>query len=123
MPHVLRMCRPDHIPTIFSPNCLRCLTSSLSREDSQLKPLAQKCIKGLAAYLDEAPDKGLRVAAVVALQRHGGVGFDRLAGTPLSARLLHVGFIPASFCPGLKCLKTCEMQPSFCLWQSVVILS
>lgn len=47
-------------------------------------------MEGLATFLDASPDKGLRVAVVVALQRQGGSGFDRLANTKFTAQLLQV---------------------------------
>ncbi|KAK9797031.1 hypothetical protein WJX73_010770 [Symbiochloris irregularis] len=76
---------PQHVAAVFSPNFLHCLSTNLSHQDSHLHKLVHQSIQGLGDFLDASPDKALRVAVVVALQRHAGVGFT---STKFTGRLL-----------------------------------
>jgi hypothetical protein len=44
----------------------------------------------VAKHAESAPDKDVRVAVAVALQRQRGGGFDRLTKTKFAAKLLQV---------------------------------
>ncbi|GAB4814705.1 hypothetical protein N2152v2_001751 [Parachlorella kessleri] len=73
LPHL----KSEHIPLVFTPNFLRCLSNNLSKADSHLNAAASKCLDRITAFAEKA-DAGVRVAVTLALQRHGGAGFEKL---------------------------------------------
>lgn len=78
------------MPIVFSQRFLHCLATNLAHKQSGLNALAQQCIQGLGAFLEQSPDKALRVAILVALQRQGSAGFDYTAHTRFTADLIKV---------------------------------
>ena len=41
-------CRQDNVPTVFSPQFLHCLTTTLKNRDSLLFEQAQRCVRRIA---------------------------------------------------------------------------
>ena len=78
------------MPIVFSQRFLHCLATSLAYKQSGLNALAQQCIQGLGAFLEQSTDTALRVAVLVALQRQGSAGFDYTAQTSFTSDLIKV---------------------------------
>jgi DNA polymerase phi len=70
--------RPEHVPSVFSPGLLRCLSNSLAKPDAYLHASAKRSVERVARFIEGA-DAETRVAAEVAIKRHGGALAERLA--------------------------------------------
>jgi DNA polymerase phi len=81
----------QQVPVVFSAAFLRCLVNNLSLSDRFLHAAAKRCLERIAAFAAAADaDAGMAIAIAVALQRHGGIGFDRLTKTCTASGLLEV---------------------------------
>jgi hypothetical protein len=43
-------CRSEHVPLVFTPNFLRCLSNNLTKPDSHLHSAAKKCLERITAF-------------------------------------------------------------------------
>ena len=84
------MCRPEQVPAVFSRQFLRSLVNTSASDAAMLHSAAKRCTDRLTAYVERSPDAQLQIAVAVALQRYGGLGFDRLSKTKTTAKLLQV---------------------------------
>lgn len=84
------VCRPEQVPAVFSRQFLRSLVNTSASDAAMLHSAAKRCTERLAAHVARSPDAQLQIAVAVALQRYGGLGFDRLSKTKTTAKLLQV---------------------------------
>lgn len=82
--------RPEQVPAVFSRQFLRSLVNTSASDAAMLHSAAKRCTDRLTAYVERSPDAQLQIAVAVALQRYGGLGFDRLSKTKTTAKLLQV---------------------------------
>ncbi|KAK9903496.1 hypothetical protein WJX75_007153 [Coccomyxa subellipsoidea] len=85
---ILPSLRAEHVPLVFTPRFLRTLVNSFGHSDAHLHAAAKRLLEQVAKHAESAPDKDVRVAVAVALQRQRGGGFDRLTKTKFAAKLL-----------------------------------
>jgi len=78
------------VPAVFSRQFLRSLVNTVAAPSAVLHGAARRCVDRLAGHVAASADPALAIAVAVALQRHGGVGFDRLSKTKTTAKLLQV---------------------------------
>ena len=78
------------MPAVFSRQFLRSLVNTSASDAAMLHSAAKRCTDRLTAYVARSPDAQLQIAVAVALQRYGGLGFDRLSKTKTTAKLLQV---------------------------------
>ena len=78
------------MPAVFSRQFLRSLVNTVAAPSAVLHGAARRCVDRLASHVAASQDPALGIAVAVALQRHGGVGFDRLSKTKTTAKLLQV---------------------------------
>ncbi len=76
------------MPAVFSRQFLRSLVNTVAAPSAVLHGAARRCVDRLAGHVAASADPALAIAVAVALQRHGGVGFDRLSKTKTTAKLL-----------------------------------
>jgi len=82
--------RSEQVPAVFSRQFLRSLVNTVAAPSAVLHGAARRCVDRLAGHVAASADPALAIAVAVALQRHGGVGFDRLSKTKTTAKLLQV---------------------------------
>jgi DNA polymerase phi len=77
------------VPAVFTPNFLRTLSNNLSKADTYLHATAKRCLERISTFMEKA-DPEARMAVSVALQRHGGAAFARLAKTKSAGQAVEV---------------------------------
>lgn len=83
-------CRPEQVPLVFSPRFQRSFVDSLSQHSHHLHPAAKRATERMRVIAAESSDPALGVGITVALQRQGGVGFDRLSRTNAVSQMMQV---------------------------------
>ncbi len=90
--------RSEQVPAVLSRQFLRSLVNTTASPSAVLHGVARRCADRLAAHVAGSKDPHLAIAASVALQRHGGIGFDRLTKTKSTAKPLQVLCCSAQTC-------------------------
>ena len=80
--------RSEQVPAVLSRQFLRSLVNTTASPSAVLHSVARRCADRLAAHVAGSKDPHLAIAASVALQRHGGIGFERLSKNKRTAKLL-----------------------------------